>query len=579
MSQSRGRPSMAALAASDSRTSRLRERVLRVLGGTAEAPFRLRRAVAGAAIVTFSFVAIGVLCIHAAGVNDERFADFDFDNPPAAYEKEIRVADAQHSIKAGSLRFKLSEYTRGKDDSLEASLGLPEGYEVVSFRLFDHATRKLIHDSDWQLNKDNDPSTRKFQVERIGETARITIRKTGGELPTEIDLWLRIVENGGGKPIVIPARQGAVVKVGGTEIAVASLLEGIMSGQSDATGQMIWDVSSAHNTKWTTTIDLQNRGADLEERYHLVAVTKSGWRHAMDHKHFLEFPRHLGRFEYVQLDVGLDDIDHFELIPFHERDKFFFNAVSVPPSLQQIGATTERWIGDQSDRAANSYLDLETGRAAPLPAAFYESTPPGKDAERWQDSQGMDVLGDIRDGLVGLKTRFAKVSGEWDKITASQVTGALEQVHGDPDGLFLLPRIVDATTGLRRVESEIHAFQTSGGEIGLIQIVGVDRRTRRQKVRYKLSRKAAALLVVGQRDWTVGETPVLKSVIRNRGEREWEVAQARQLCELQVEGRWYQWVGTIRVRSSYFPPGKGFEEDQGRRCTSRAQNVGARDRT
>ena len=49
----------------------------------------------------------------------------------------------------------------------------------------------------------------------------------------------------------------------------------------------------------------------------------------MDHKHFLDFT--MRRHEYVRLDVRLDQIDHFELIPFKTRHKFFFNAVNVPP--------------------------------------------------------------------------------------------------------------------------------------------------------------------------------------------------------------------------------------------------------
>jgi len=284
--------------------------------------------------------AVEINACNAADVDDDRFADFDFDNPPAPYEKEIRAADARQSIKAGSLQFVLSKFARVmKDESLRADLGLKDGYEVITFRLFDHESRKLIHDSHRQHNKDNDPSTRKFHITRVGETAQISIAETGSELPSEIDLWLRIVESGKGERIVIPAKLGGTVEHGESEIVVTSLLPGIMSGTGSRSGKMIWDTESSRNANWKTTVDLQNRGADLPGRYHLVAVTKTGSRHAMDDKHFLDFPKNVGRYQYVQLDVALAELDHFELIPFKERHTFFFNGVSVPRPISRVGST------------------------------------------------------------------------------------------------------------------------------------------------------------------------------------------------------------------------------------------------
>ena len=36
--------------------------------------------------------------------------------------------------------------------------------------------------------------------------------------------------------------------------------------------------------------------------------------------------------------------------------------------------------------------------------------------------------------------------------------------------------------------------------------------------------------------------------IRNRGNREFSVARAQELCELQVDGRWYRWAGDVDLR-------------------------------
>ena len=137
------------------------------------------------------------------------------------------------------------------------------------------------------------------------------------------------MENGPGRRILIPAKEGASVECGDSQVAVTSLLAGHMNGRGSRSGKMIWDVENPRDIDWRTTVDLENKGEVLRGRYHLVAVTKEGWRHAMDHKHFLDFT--MRRHEYVRLDVRLDQIDHFELIPFKTRHKFFFNAVNVPP--------------------------------------------------------------------------------------------------------------------------------------------------------------------------------------------------------------------------------------------------------
>ena len=318
----------AALAASGAHPTKLRERVLRVLGATIDTPVRVTRVGSAVAAVLVGIVAVELLCLQASDGTNDALSDFNFEDPPAAYEKEIRAADADQRIKAGPLRFTFSGLTRHRDGTLEASLGLKNGYEIVSFRLFDHSTRKFFHDSAWQLNPGNAPSSRKFAVVRDGETDRVRIHETGGQLPATIDVWMRIVENGRGSRILIPAKEGAAVKCGDSQIVVTSLLAGSMSGRGSRSGKMIWDVENPRDTDWNTTVDLENKGEVLRGRHHLVAVAKDGWRHAMDHKHFLDFT--MRRHEYVRLDVRLDQIDHLELIPFKNRHKFFFGGVDVP---------------------------------------------------------------------------------------------------------------------------------------------------------------------------------------------------------------------------------------------------------
>jgi len=60
--------------------------------------------------------------------------------------------------------------------------------------------------------------------------------------------------------------------------------------------------------------------------------------------------------------------------------------------------------------------------------------------------------------------------------------------------------------------------------------------------------------------WQAGETPTFKADVRNAGTRELSVAQAQQLCELQVDGQWHQWHGEVRVRSSVFGPDREYKD-------------------
>ncbi len=289
-------------------------------------PFNLRRSIILIVLAFCGLAGTAVFLTNAA--NERRFPDLDFDDPPAGYEKEILPADEQHRISVGSLDFQLSDVVRTKDGAIEASIGLDHGFEIIAFRLFDHSTRKLIHDSRWELNTDSDAP--KYRVSRLGETDRIRIEELTGQLPETIDLWLRLVESRRGKIIRIPAKEGATVPVGTSSIVVTSLFSGSANGKTDATGRMSWDLATGSNESWQTTLSLQNQGSVLKDWYHVVAVTMDGRRHAMDHKAFVQFAIHRSHHDYVKLDVALNRIDHFELIPFRDRHKFFFDAVKVP---------------------------------------------------------------------------------------------------------------------------------------------------------------------------------------------------------------------------------------------------------
>ncbi|MCH7228904.1 M56 family metallopeptidase [Haloferula sp. A504] len=325
------------LAATGSSGAPLKQRVLRVLGQGDDGPVRLGRVGWVLAVLALGGIALAVV-LGGLGRND--LADFDFDDPPGGYEKGVEVADRDQVYRVDGLRFEASPLEwvpvrgeagarseEGPQWELNLDLGEDSGYEVVEIRLFDHSSREHLHTSKWREPRVENPD---FLVERIGASASLRLRETGGSLPEAIDVWLRVVTEDSGPVFSIPAVEGAVATLDGSELVITRLFAGSASGRGDGTGAMEWDMTTLQDQDRTLTLNIRNRGRLLAGRYHVVAVTKDGARHPMDDRHFREFRGNGGRHAYVRMDVALDEVDHFEVIPFKARHKFFFNGLDVP---------------------------------------------------------------------------------------------------------------------------------------------------------------------------------------------------------------------------------------------------------
>ena len=334
--------SATALAATGTRPTQLRKRVLRVLGLPLPGPaLGLTRL----GIATVLGIVVSCAVLFAASqmhLLREDLADFDFDNPPSAYEKGIQVADLQQQFTVDGLHFRaqplqwnqegwlrLNEEERGPEQELFLNLGVSGGYEVVEFRLFDHDTRELVHDSSWQMNPNSGASGRDFFIERIGATNWIRMKELSEKFPNKIDVWMRIATARNGKTLLLTAEEGASASVNGATITIDSLLAGRMSGKGGPDGKMVWDLTTARDQDSVTTVGFQNRGETLLGRYHFVAVKKDGSRHPMDDLHFRDFSK-MGSYASVILAVALNDLQHIEMVPFKKRHKFFFNGLEVP---------------------------------------------------------------------------------------------------------------------------------------------------------------------------------------------------------------------------------------------------------
>ncbi len=76
----------------------------------------------------------------------------------------------------------------------------------------------------------------------------------------------------------------------------------------------------------------------------------------------------------------------------------------------------------------------------------------------------------------------------------------------------------------------------------------------------KANNGVQARLQADKHTWAAGQTPTFKADIRNQGKGTYSVAQAQQLCTLELDGTRYMWVGVMRVRSSALPPGREYKD-------------------
>jgi beta-lactamase regulating signal transducer with metallopeptidase domain len=326
------------LAAVGKRGDSLRQRVMKLLGQMDEGPVRLGRV--GWLLAGLALGGVVMISLIGGSLRSD-LADFDFDNPPSAYEKRVEVANRDQEFQVDGLHFKAAPlkwmHVSAKDPDaseegsqweLNLDIGEESGYEIVEIRLFDHRTRELIHNGNWREPRVENP---KFLAERIGDSSSVRIRELGGSLPEKIDIWLRVVSQGAGPIFSIPAAEGAAASRDGSDLVITKLFAGTANGRGDGpTGEMVWDMATVHAQDRSVTVNLQNRSQVIGGRYHVVAVTKDGVRYPMDHKHFIDFSNNKGHSSYVQLDVPPDELDHFEVIPFKDRHKFFFNGLEVP---------------------------------------------------------------------------------------------------------------------------------------------------------------------------------------------------------------------------------------------------------
>ena len=192
----------------------------------------------------------------------------------------------------------------------------PDLLDILEVRIFDHETRTLISQLHprfgWQVIQPN-----LLQVYGLGK-----------ELPAKVDVWLRVQS------------YDATVQVTclkPTKGASCTLPRGVLSLQDIRSGSWAYDSQKGgyhlqlDNEKVRSEVSTVFSWREIRSGndYQVVAVSKEGRR---IHPDLLVIPKWMMQPIPVRFRLPLEEIDHFELRPFRDRHRFFFEAVQLPLS-------------------------------------------------------------------------------------------------------------------------------------------------------------------------------------------------------------------------------------------------------
>ena len=380
-----------------------------------------------------------------------------YEKAPGTTTRKIQVGPTEFSVNAvvrwgpagrallengkgwvlGQLDFKTPDYSAQSQwmDIANIYVGPDSSqYDVLELRVFDHETRKLL-----QLE----------YRDAIGydiNNGIVQLRSVGGLLPATIDIWMRVLHNPENSPMWrLNAEKGASVNLENGALLFREIREGRWSysmkspdlgppdGKTLSVARIEWNERTDDGrTLCTAVFDLPRAQTGDSNRYQIAAVAKDGTRHIPDYPHFLSVAA--GHTQVIVFDLSADSLSHFEIRPFHGRDRFYFDGIQLPHVEDRLLAAPPtvpvRLNGKEGRMAIDAFAParvnvtvLKGMRASGVESSSYHGWVKMTEEPHKNIDSMVTVIYDI-DGLRVKKSSFSFLNAEGRELVARSVTSS-----------------------------------------------------------------------------------------------------------------------------------------------------------
>lgn len=240
--------------------------------------------------------------------------------------------DVPHSERFAAIR-------EGEWDCLLVDIGgervFPKDFDVAAIRVFDHASREIVWDSDWR----DDRFTGGFCA---ALNNAVFLGRRGDPWPETIDLWFRVVllKDGPEAHMTLPVSGNYAVGRGGT-VSIGETRAGSWSqSYSEGGGDITWNALNPGSEESECTIVLRRKGDWTDGRVAVCAVDQQGNKHWPGSVHFLDFER--AALASVEFPLPLSQLKELSFLqvddPQDFRKTFYFDGVGLPDVGHVAGA-------------------------------------------------------------------------------------------------------------------------------------------------------------------------------------------------------------------------------------------------
>lgn len=240
--------------------------------------------------------------------------------------------DVPHSARFAAIR-------EGAWDCLLIDIGgervFPKDFDVVAIRVFDHASRDIVWDSEWR----DDRFAGGFCA---ALNNAVFLARRGDPWPETIDLWFRVVllKDGPRTHMTLPANGDYVIGSSGNVTVDEARAGSWSQSYSESGGEVMWKQMNPGTEESACTIVLRRKGDWADGRLTVCAVDKQGNKHWPGSIHFLDFER--AALASVTFPLPLVNVRELSFLqvddPEDFRKTFYFDGVGLPDKGQVASA-------------------------------------------------------------------------------------------------------------------------------------------------------------------------------------------------------------------------------------------------